>query len=258
MSLSWERESENAMQDEMHEAVNEGETAERNCCAQIVAALKSIKDQLESQDNRQQSTERRKNWMAGLTLAFLMATTLFTGLSWNEFVKAYVPAEKSATAAASSASTAERALEDLERPILMLKTLTATLEPSSTGLKFDASPVVINVGRVAGAVKRICFDAYTYGTLPAVVPDSIKNMTCENRELAPAERILDAKDVLEFPFEKVWRESAEGIRQYVVGQIDYEGVMGLLRERGFGRRYVLPGGYFSEAGGPAYNYDREK
>jgi hypothetical protein len=257
------------MQNEVHEAVDKGDAAEGDCCAQIVAALTSITDQLKAQNDRQQSADRRKNWVDNLTLLLVIVTAGFTGLSWVEFKKAYGPAESSAAAATRAANAAERALDGLERPILMLKSMTGNLvspKAAGGGLKFDVVPEVINVGRVAASIKSTCFSIYKDGVLPDPVPEALKNMSCADKGLAPAERILDAKEVFAFPFESAWASSPEDTLRfikgqkpiYVVGQVDYEDLFGVLRQRGFGRRYVLPGDYFAEAGGASYNYDRKK
>jgi hypothetical protein len=128
--------------------------------AAIASALAAIRDQLKAhnerqdrEEQRQPSSEHRKIWFDILTVLFVFATAVFTGLSWlafreqvNEMKAAYGPIRDSAVAAKQSGDAAENSNIYANRAWIGVGRLEFT-----RGIDSPGGPVIMvyfqNVGR---------------------------------------------------------------------------------------------------------------
>ena len=109
---SWKSE----LQRTVHEVNNEANAQNVRIGADISSGLASIRQQLEITNARQASGERRQRFFDILTNALLLATVLFTGLSWwvfsdqlTEMRQVYKPIKEQADAARETMIASTRA-----------------------------------------------------------------------------------------------------------------------------------------------------
>jgi hypothetical protein len=162
---SWKKEVQDSVADATHIENEKNKAVQAEQAAAVTAALASINRQFENHNERQERAEGPKRWSDILTIAFVFATAVFTGLSWwvfygqlGEMKATGEQTNKLIEANITLADTAKKSVEIGE------KALVAANRP---WIKIDlqvAGPIIYNVN---GANIKLKYGLRNIGHSPA-------------------------------------------------------------------------------------------